>query len=44
MAPKHFSGIEDERWNIKTKDASFALLTQEIPRFLGVLSQKLDKV
>lgn len=34
------SGSEDKRPNPMTKDALIALITQEIPRFGGAMSQK----
>ena len=38
---KTISGTEDKRPNLMTKDVSIALITQEIPRILGALFQKL---
>ena len=35
-----FSGTEDQKSNILTKDAPIALIIQKIPRALGAVSQE----
>lgn len=40
MALKPFNKAEDKRPNIMTKKAPTVLITQEIPRDLGVVSQE----
>lgn len=41
FTPEVFSGTEDKRLNIMTKDAPSALIAQEISRVLGAWSQEL---
>lgn len=41
MALKPLAGTENKRPSIITRDAPVGLITQEIPKVLGAVSQKL---